>query len=97
MISSTLETLKGILTDAPEPLLNFYINKATNYFLATTNLLEVPENASFLIIDLTIIYYNKFGNEGIISSSQSGININWGNDIPNDTKRAFAKFRSISW
>lgn len=97
MNNPILETLKGILTDVPESLLNFYVNKATSYFLSTTNLEVVPETANFIIIDLAIIYYNKSGSEGVISTANSGISINWGTDIPNDTKRAIGHYRRISW
>lgn len=92
-----LETLKGIIPDVNPSLLNYYVMKAQSYFLSTTNLDLIPDEANFIVIDLALIYLNKFGNEGLSSTSNSGITLNFGTDIPEDTKRSIAKYRRISW
>lgn len=97
MNTDILETVQSIIPDAPSTLLNYYITKASNYFLSITNQATIPTNAEFIIIDLVIIYFNKFGYEGLINTSQNGITLNWGNDLPLDLKRAMNQFTCIRW
>lgn len=97
MNTDVLETVQSIIPDAPNTLLNYYINKATNYFKTITNQTIIPQNAEFIIIDLVIIYFNKFGYEGLTNTSQNGISLNWGNDLPADLRRSIGQFTCIRW
>lgn len=97
MNENILEMVKSIIPDAPTNLINYYIKKAINYFLIITNQKTVPSNAEFIIVDLVIIYYNKFGYEGLTSTNQNSISLNFGTDLPADIRRAMIKFTCIRW
>lgn len=97
MNENILEMVKSIIPDAPPNLINYYIQKAINYFLIITNQKAVPSNAEFIIVDLVIIYYNKFGYEGLTSTNQNSNSLNWGNDLPADLRIAISKFTCIKW
>lgn len=92
-----LEMVKSIIPGAPTNLINYYIEKATNYFLTVTNQPTVPQNAETIIVELVIIYYNKLGYEGLISSSQGGNTLNFGTDIPQYLKSEINKFINTKW
>lgn len=97
-----LETLKlildiGIDDERSISILNYYINKATQYFLNETNLEKVPIVAGDIIIDLVILMWNKRGSEGLSSENHSGISYTWMNDIPVELKRQIASYRVITW
>lgn len=78
-------------------ILNYYITKATQYFLNETNLVKMPTSAGDIIIDLVILMWNKRGSEGLSSENHSGISYSWLNDIPMQLKRQIASYRVITW
>lgn len=92
-----LEEIKGYYPDIPSNILPYYIQKALNYVMTLTNLSEVPITAKGIIIELVVIYFNKWGYEGLTSSSQGGNTLNWGTDIPQYLKSEINQFIDIRW
>ncbi|WP_055068938.1 phage head-tail connector protein [Clostridium massiliamazoniense] len=78
-------------------ILNYYITKATQYFLNETNLEAMPVSAGDIIIDLVILMWNKRGSEGLSSENHSGISYSWLDDIPMELKRQLVSYRVITW
>ncbi|MFR5263957.1 phage head-tail connector protein [Clostridium sp.] len=95
----TLLLILGIEQDDKSSIsiLNYYISKATQYFLNETNLEKMPVSAGDIIIDLVILMWNKRGSEGLNSENHSGVSYNWMNDIPIYIKRQIASYRVITW
>lgn len=92
-----IKNILGIIDNSQDILLNWYIQKATNFFLSQTNLTAVPQNAGTIIIDLVILAWNKRGSEGLQSENMSGISYNWLNGLPQELSQQIACFRRIAW
>ncbi|MGL4452178.1 MAG: phage head-tail connector protein [Sarcina sp.] len=94
-----LEILQMILgVDASStPLLNFYIQKATNFFLEETNLTVLPATAQDVIIELVILDWNKRGSEGITNEGNSGLTYTWSENLPPNILKRIAAYRTLVW
>lgn len=96
MMLDTLQMILGV-DSSSTPLINYYIQKASQYFLDETNLEVVPTTANDILIDLVILYWNKKGSEGVNSESNSGISYTWSLDLPLPLKRQISSYRVLKW
>lgn len=92
-----LTTVQELLPYQEETTLNYFINQAKQDFLNLTNLSEVPSNANYIIVQMVLIYVNKFGNEGISNYSTGGVKYNFASSLPDTLFLQIGNFTTLSW
>lgn len=73
------------LTDSDTELdvkLNLIIEQSKNKVLAyLPNVTSVPDELSYIVLELSVVRFNRIGNEGMTSYSQDGESIAYGADM----------------
>lgn len=92
-----LTTLQALRPDVSEPVLNYYIQQATNFFLTQTNLTAVPSTANTLIIDIVLQDVNTMGYEGLENTNMSGVSYAFSNQYSEKIWAQIAQFRKLVW
>ena len=75
------------LTDSDTELdvkLNLIIEQSKNKVLAyLPNVTSVPDELSYIVLELSVVRFNRIGNEGMTNYSQEGQSIAYGSDMSN--------------
>ena len=75
------------LTDSDTELdvkLNLIIEQSKNKVLAyLPNVTSVPDELSYIVLELSVVRFNRIGNEGMTNYSQEGESIAYGTDMSN--------------
>lgn len=62
--------------------LNLIIEQSKNKVLAyLPNVTSVPDELSYIVLELSVVRFNRIGNEGMTSYSQDGESIAYGADM----------------
>lgn len=84
-----LDNLKLLLdlTDSDTELdikLDLIIEQSKKKVLAyLPNITSVPDELSYIVLELSVVRFNRIGNEGMTSYSQDGESISYGDDMSN--------------
>ena len=92
-----LTTIQGLLPYAEENTINYFIEQATQDFLNLANITEVPTEANYIVVQMVLIYINKFGNEGISNYSTSGVKYTFAQTLPVELLSQIGNFTCITW
>jgi hypothetical protein len=92
-----LSAIQELLPYQPESTLKYFINQAQQDFLNLSSLNEIPENANYIIIQMVLIYANRFGNEGIKSMSTGGVKYQFIDALPPELFLQIGNLTTLTW
>lgn len=70
---SELKLILNIEDTSKDNLLNLLIEQSEKMLLSYIKEIEVPNELNFIITDISLMKYNRLGNEGIKSSNVLGV------------------------
>lgn len=74
MILNNLKVFLGINDSSKDEILNSIIDTATSRLKVLLGGLEPPEELHYIILEVSIVRYNRIGSEGLTSHSVEGEN-----------------------